>query len=149
MELEQIIKHVELFQGLDDNQLKQIVDISKREIYAEDDTLFQQDGPGDCMYVITQGQIEVRVRDEQGDVHSPLYLGEGQIIGEVAMLDEGTRSASAIAADEDTIVYKILRTDFNALCQRDTALGYNVMRNLALDLSFKLRHRNLNPHDDI
>jgi hypothetical protein len=37
----------------------------------------------------------------------------------------------------------IRRDDFIQLCEQDTDIGYKVMRNLAADMSFKLRHRNL------
>lgn len=137
----QIMKHVELFRGLSDDQLNQLVNISRREVFNEGDTIISQDSPGDCMYIIAEGQIEVQVRDDQGTVHPAVYLGEGQVFGEVAMLDEGLRSANVVAAQDSTVLYNIPRAAFNALCQSDTGLGFLVMRNIALDLTFKLRHR--------
>jgi hypothetical protein len=38
------------------------------------------------------------------------------------------------------VLYRIERAPFQALCERDPRLGYQVMRNLALDLAFKARH---------
>ena len=44
------------------------------------------------------------------------------------------------------IVDVIDRDAFTRLCNEDKAIGYIVMRNMAVDLSFKLRHRNLDPN---
>jgi hypothetical protein len=41
------------------------------------------------------------------------------------------------------VVQAIQRVDLEALCQDETRIGYVIMRNLAADLSFKMRHRNL------
>ena len=145
MELVQILRGVDLFQGLDVNQLGRLVSISRREIYAADTLIITQGSQGDKMYVISDGQVEVRYDDGKGSDHTVLYLGSGQIFGEMALLDQGTRSASVAAVQDGTEVYAISSADFLALCSADTAIGYMMMRNMALDLSFKLRHKNLNP----
>jgi CRP-like cAMP-binding protein len=70
-------------------------------------------------------------------------LGTGQIIGEMALVDRGPRSATVRAIHTPTIVQVIRHADFHQLCQENTQIGYTVMYNIAADLSFKLRHRNL------
>ena len=65
------------------------------------------------------------------------------LIGEMSMVDQGPRSASVRAIHDPTVVQVIRHEDFQALCQRNTHIGYVVMYNMAADLSFKLRHRNL------
>jgi CRP-like cAMP-binding protein len=144
MELVQILKMVDLCQGLDANQVQRLASISQREVYDADQVIFNQGSQGDKMYVVTDGQVEIRF-DDGGGEHAGLYLGSGQIFGEMALLDQGARSASVIAVQDDTEVYAISSDDFLALCSADTAIGYKMMRNMALDLSFKLRHKNLNP----
>jgi CRP/FNR family transcriptional regulator, cyclic AMP receptor protein len=144
MELQKIMRGIELFRGLNDDQLRRLADISKQETFAENDVIMNVDSPGDRMYILADGQVEVRLPvTGSGALRPAVYLGEGQIFGEVALLDEGNRSATVCAAQDGTIAYSIPRGAFIQLCQADTGLGYLIMRNLALDLSFKLRHRNL------
>jgi CRP-like cAMP-binding protein len=149
MELTQILKGIELFRGLDSAQFGRIAEISHKETYAADDTIFEQGSTGDKMYVIADGQVEIRVSDGHGGYHSTVYLGRGQIFGEMALLDQGQRSASVVACEDGTVVYAISNQDFNALCMADTSIGYVMMRNLAVDLSFKLRHQNLDPSSGV
>jgi CRP-like cAMP-binding protein len=69
-------------------------------------------------------------------------LGQGQTFGEMGLVDRGARSAT-VRAGTDTEVYAINCHDFLNLCHENTHLGFLVMRNIAADLSFKLRYRNL------
>lgn len=142
-----ILKGAELFRDLNDEQLTQISDISQREVYAKGEIICHQGDPGDSMYVISEGQVEINVQDNDGNAYSAVYLGAGQLVGEMALVDEGARSASVIGVDHETVVYNIPNDKFAALCVADTAIGYIMMRNIAQDLSFKLRHRDFDPSD--
>ncbi|HUR41856.1 MAG TPA: EAL domain-containing protein [Verrucomicrobiae bacterium] len=60
------------------------------------ETLFRQGEPGDCAYAIESGQLEVfRGRGKQRKVLA--LLGPGEVIGEMAVIDHGPRTASAVA----------------------------------------------------
>lgn len=141
-EIKRLLKQVTLFRGLSDDQLGRMAQITRYEEYAADDVIFEQGDAGDKMYIIQSGQVEVQVKDHAGLLNSVLIMGEGQVFGEMALLDQGARSASVVALQPATRLYAISGADFKALCQEDTAIGYTMMRNIALDLSFKIRHQN-------
>lgn len=147
-ELLRTLKTIELFRGLNDTQLERIAAISRRESFDEGDVILKQDAEGDTMYIIAKGQVEISVR-VKGTSRLAIYLGEGQVFGEVALLDYGSRSATVTADEDGTIVYSVSRDSFDNLCMSDHLLGYLVMRNLAIDLSFKLRHRNSDIADEV
>lgn len=140
--VKQLLKQIHLFRGLSDAQLDQIVEITQPETRTADEVIFEQEDAGDKMYIIQNGQVEIQVKDHNGIISSVLIMGEGQVFGEMALLDQGLRSASATALTPATTLYTISGAEFKALCQADTALGYMMMRNIALDLSFKIRHQN-------
>ncbi len=142
-ELLQIIRQIEIFHGLNEAQLRHLAQITQREAYTTGQTIIEQDSAGDSMYIIAEGQVEVLKRDAGGQPQTTLFLGEGQMFGELALLDQGLRTASVIADDDPTVVYVLMRDSVDALCSADTAIGYKLMRNIALDLAFKLRHQNL------
>lgn len=144
MALLDLMRAVSVFNGLTQEQLQRLIDISQEEIYNDDDVIFQQDSEGEKLYLIREGQVEIRLRRRpQEPERSQVFLGRGQVFGEMALLDLGKRSATVKCSRDRTVLHAITREAFTTLCSTDTAIGYIVMRNLALDLSFKLRHRNL------
>ncbi len=141
-ELTQLLKRVSLFRGLSQAQLEQVAALTHMEHYHPREIIINQNTPGDKMYLIGSGQVEVVIQDQRGQAQVALILGEGQVFGEMALLDQGERSATVRATHENTLLYTIQEPSFTALCKDDTTLGYMMMRNLALDLSFKIRHQN-------
>jgi CRP/FNR family cyclic AMP-dependent transcriptional regulator len=144
MDIQQVLRQVELFEGLSDAELKQVAAICTSKVLHAGDMLIHQGEQGDQLYIVTEGFVEVVLSDaRQQEKRVVVNLGPGQIIGEIALLDQGPRSANVRATTEPTIVQSIHHDDFNKLCAQNNHLGYLVMRNMAVDLSFKLRHRNL------
>ena len=144
MALLSLMRAVTLFNGLSDEQLQRLLAISEEEVFHTGDVIVEQGEHGDRLYFIAEGQVEVRVRQGHGQIErSQVYLGRGQLFGEMALLDEGLRSATVRCCHDPTVLRSIHSQAFDALCSNDTAIGYVVMRNIARDLSFKLRHRNL------
>lgn len=145
MELVKLLKSAELFDGLSDDQIEQLASISDERTYARNQLVFNQGDEGDRLYVVRTGFVEIIVGDKNSEEgpRTIVNLGRGQVFGEMALVDRGTRSATVRSVGDDTVINSISRDDFNHLCETNTAIGYVVMRNIAADLSFKLRHRNL------
>ena len=144
MTLHDLMKTIGLFHGLSDDQLQRLIDISQEEVFDEGVVIFNQDDDGDKLYMVSEGQVEIRIRSAPDEPErSQVYLGRGQIVGEMALLDQGKRSATVRCSRDQTVLRSIRADAFHALCRSDTAIGYIIMRNIAQDLSFKLRHRNL------
>ncbi|NIS82087.1 MAG: cyclic nucleotide-binding domain-containing protein [Anaerolineales bacterium] len=140
-----VLRSVELFDGVSEDELQAVADICHERIYKVGDLITQQGLPGDELFVIHEGFVEVLRSDDPTDP-SPktvVNLGRGQIVGEMALVDQGPRSATVRAISDNTIVQVIHRSDFDRICEENLHLGYTVMRNIAADLSFKVRHRHL------
>ena len=144
-ELINILKQVEIFHGMNDAQLGKIASIASKNTYKADTVIFNQGDDGDAMHIISTGQIEVRIHQTNGDHNAAVYLGSGQTVGEMSLVDQGKRSATIVAIEDDTTLYCISTEDFTRLCTTETGIGYILMRNIAQDLSFKLRHRDVDP----
>jgi CRP-like cAMP-binding protein len=145
MDLVPLLQKVELFDGLTPHELQEVAALCAEQVYHPGDTVTRQGEPGSEMYVICEGWVEVipGMPPGSGTPRAVVNLGRGQLIGEMTLVDYGPRSASVRALSEPTIVQAIDRERFTELCEQDYHLGYLVMRNMAADLSFKLRHRNL------
>ena len=142
MDIKKLLRSVELFTGLTDDELDQVAAICTRRQLKEGDVLAKQGEAGRDLYIVSDGLLEVSVIEQEVS-RVVINLGAGQLIGEMALVDHGPRSATVKAVSDPTYVQVIKHDEFEALCQRNTQIGYRVMQNLAVDLSFKLRHRNL------
>lgn len=134
-------KQVDLFRGLSDEQLMHLGVLATRETHPAKALIVNQGDDADKLYIVATGQVEVSYRTSSGDNVPVLFLGEGQVFGEMTLVDDGRRSASVLALEDDTVVYSIDNAALATLCAENTGIGYIIMRNIAQDLSFKLRHR--------
>jgi CRP/FNR family cyclic AMP-dependent transcriptional regulator len=140
-----LLQSVELFEGVGPDELKLLASICREQNFQPGEIITSQGETGDEIFIVQQGFVEV-IRSELTPGAGPrtvVNLGEGQIFGEMALVDHGPRSATIRAASDPTSVLVIMREDFERACEQNYHLGYIVMRNIAADLSFKLRHRNL------
>ncbi len=139
----EVLRLVELFDGLSDVDLRRLDKVSQQERYQQGETIFESGQSGDNLYIVQSGFVEVVIGSQETTPRTIVNLGQGQLFGEMALVDYGPRSATVRALKNDTLVEVINRDDFLEVCQSNAIIGYIVMRNLAADLSFKLRHRNL------
>lgn len=137
-----LMRKVHLFAGLDHSELAQLAEICSEKEVAPGDLIIEQNTTGTEMYIIAQGSVEVFIKGlEEESVL--VFLGEGQVFGEMALLDQGYRSASVRATSENCKLYLLEYQKFRELVRTNQNIGFMVMRNLARDLAFKMRHRNL------
>jgi CRP-like cAMP-binding protein len=76
-------------------------------------------------------------------------LRRGQSFGEVALVDQGLRSATARCAAHNTQLMVIPRDKLILLCDTYPQLGYRLMRNLAADLALKIRSTDLRIREEL
>jgi signal transduction histidine kinase len=102
-----------LFTGLNDADLQRLADTVERQQLAAGELLIREGDPGDAMYVIVSGELEVTKR--AGATEQPLArVGPGAIQGEIAAL-QGTERAASVRALTDVEVLRIPRAGLLAL----------------------------------
>lgn len=106
-----LISQVPIFARLSPADLEALAAHARERRYRRGETIFRQDDPGDCLHVVRDGRIRIILPSEDGDEVTIAVLGRGDFFGELALLDGGARSASAVAA-EDTQTVVIGRKDF-------------------------------------
>jgi CRP/FNR family cyclic AMP-dependent transcriptional regulator len=92
-----LLAEVDLFEhlGADDrNRLAQMID--SRDL-AAGATLFHTGEPGESLYIVRSGQVELFIKDTAGQKITLAVAGPNQVFGELALLDRGPRSATAMA----------------------------------------------------
>src|SRR5262249_7393556 len=77
------------------------------------ETLFRQGEAGDVFYLLVSGEIDVRLMLPNGEEHPLPAAGPGAILGEMSLLLDAPRAASA-AARTDALLWSMARADFDA-----------------------------------
>jgi CRP-like cAMP-binding protein len=138
-----LLRGADLFQGLPDEELGLIAQICQEQSYTAGERIFAEDSTGDELYVLKKGKvgIELAVRGEA--MFTALHIvDEGQVFGEMALVDRGHRSATAKSLVPSEILM-IPREELFRLFDRNNHIGYVVMRNIATVLAARLRKTNL------
>jgi len=133
-----LLRGLAMFQGLGDGELRKIAHLFQQKLIRPGETIFVQGGAGDEAFIVLRGKVEILFDDPPRPV---AVVEAGQIFGEQAFLDGSPRTATA-AVSMPAILLVIQRTAFHELAQREPHLGLVVMRNLACELSVKLRKTN-------
>ncbi len=131
------VKNLSIFSGLNDNEINDILyRCSTKEINARD-FLFHQGDRGDDMYILLKGQVEVLV-DSNGELARITTLGEGSVIGELAVLTSENRTAT-IRATEDSTLLSISKVNFKRLIAEKHQGALRLAYNLAIIVSKRLQ----------
>ncbi|HTP10493.1 MAG TPA: cyclic nucleotide-binding domain-containing protein [Anaerolineae bacterium] len=153
MEKIDILRRTDIFYDLSAAQLEMLASICEERIVKLGDIIFEENNQGDEMFVIARGAVEILVdpsivggpgAKKRGSMPVTIAtLRSGQTFGEIALVDQGLRTASARCAETETQLLAIQRGKFMKLCDTYPEMGYRVMRNIAADLAFKIRGSDL------
>ncbi len=153
MDTVDILKRTDIFYDLTPTQLKMVASICQERTGRAGETIVQESVPGDDMFVIVRGEVEILLdptlvaagptpRKGPGLI-TIVTLREGQTFGELSLVDQGLRSATARCATDNTKLLIIARQKLLMLCESYPELGYRIMRNMAADMAFKIRNSDL------
>jgi CRP-like cAMP-binding protein len=145
------LKQTDIFYGLNATQLELIGNLCEERSFDANEIIFPEGAASDELYVIVQGEVEIQVNpalvsartDRQLPSSTIAVLRRGQSFGEIALVDQGVRSATARAATKNTKVLVLESKKILGLCESYPELGYRLMANLAADIALKMRNTDL------
>ena len=140
--MHEFLKKVPLFADLADDDLKKLCKSIEEVKLLKGETLFEEGAPGDRAFVIRDGEIEI-IKKSRGREVLLATRESGEVFGEMALVDQGMRSATAQTTQDNTFILRLPREKLIDLCDSDIELGYKVMKNLAADLAQKMRNTGL------
>ena len=152
-----VLKQADIFYDFSNNQLELVADICHERTLETGEIIFFEGSKSDELYIIADGVIDILVNpalvsDKPEEDHEPVTIAtlrRGQSFGEIALVDQGLRSATARTAHDNTRLLIIPSGKLMAICEEYPALGYRLMFNLAADLSLKIRSSSLRIREEL
>jgi CRP-like cAMP-binding protein len=147
-----ILRQTDIFYDLTEPQLGMVASLCDEVTPQAREIVFEENSASDELYVIASGEVDILVNPAlvqstaSGQPARPLTivtLRRGQTFGEIALVDQGLRSASARCASKKARLLVIPRDRLVKLCDNYPDMGYRLMRNIAADLAFKIRGTDL------
>lgn len=121
----EVLRQVPLFTDLDDAQLERLAGHFRERTFPEGATIVEEGATGTSFFVIADGDVNVSIA---GDVKAT--LGNGDFFGEMAVIDEGVRSASVIAAT-DVRSFFLAPWEFRPFVEENPAVAWKLLQSLA------------------
>lgn len=135
------LKGIPLFKSLTDGECMEMVRAMTHEEIDAKKTVCVECAPGDALYLIESGKVQVQKKVAKGVARELAQLGPGSVFGEIALLDAQPCSATILAL-EPVALYRIDRRAFGLLRSNLHPAAYKVIRYLAETLCKRLREIN-------
>ncbi|MCK4453166.1 MAG: cyclic nucleotide-binding domain-containing protein [Candidatus Stahlbacteria bacterium] len=133
-----VLSQVYLFRELTPSEMDILISISKEKRAKKDEVIFKEGATGDAFYLIVSGSVRISTIVPGVGEEALTILREGEYFGEMALIDDAPRSASAIAND-DTILLLIKKDNFRKLLTQETGIAYKLLWVFTKTLSARLR----------
>ncbi|WP_293177872.1 Crp/Fnr family transcriptional regulator [Oceanithermus sp.] len=119
-----------LFEGLPPEAREIAEQAFRTMVYRPGQTIFEAGDPGHALYLIRSGRVKISHCNLDGKEKVLAYLNPGEIFGEMSLVDEEPRSATATAVDEVTL-HALYLEEYWGLVRRYPQVAHNLARILA------------------
>ncbi|MBI3552104.1 MAG: cyclic nucleotide-binding domain-containing protein [Elusimicrobia bacterium] len=133
------LKSLDLFKDLTSREIGLLAQALHSRTYHAGETLFLEGDIGRALFILESGKVELSRREEQTGKSRLIYTIEpGEFFGEMALLEQLPRTASAVAAERSRL-YLLYRSKLDNLLHYYPRVGVSIMSHLAQLLSARLR----------
>jgi CRP/FNR family cyclic AMP-dependent transcriptional regulator len=118
-----------MFSLLPGDQLLLLTQVVLRKPYPRNSTVMATGDPADALYIVISGRLKVMMSDKEGREIILAILHQGEVFGEMGLIDQAPRSATVVAMESSELL-TITRADFTKCLQKNFDLTMNVIRGL-------------------
>lgn len=124
------LAHIKMFELLNEDDRVALAKVVDELNVPAGHTLFQAGDPGDSLFIVREGEIELFIKDTAGQKIVLTTAEPGDMFGELAMLDSGPRTATALAINESGVLV-LDRDDLVLLFQRKPEAALHMLAALS------------------
>ncbi|MDM8545032.1 cyclic nucleotide-binding domain-containing protein [Candidatus Venteria ishoeyi] len=121
-----VLNKVPLFSALNTEDIYMISTIASEEAYGDGHTLFYQGDVGDKLFLVVSGEVDI-LREKDGVETHVVTIGENDFLGELALFDAETRTATARCRGPCTFLV-IDRNDMEQLAHEYPAIAFGFIK---------------------
>ena len=138
------MQNIPIFRQLTPEELEKVKKIIKTHEYRKDELIFSEDSPGNVLFIIIEGSVEITklINAEKGTEKLLGVIRKGDFFGEMVFFDEGPRSATARAV-ENSKFFTLTKADFEELTKSDAPLANKLLLAILNITSPRLRHTDM------
>jgi CRP/FNR family cyclic AMP-dependent transcriptional regulator len=129
---------INVLAGLNEDEIGRLEAVCETQSVDAGDHVFTEGDEGDDLYIVLSGRVRISKAISLSIDRTLATLSGGSVFGELAMVGEGTRSATA-CAEEVTKLLVLSREGFMRLTDEEPVLGLKVMGRFAAALAERLR----------
>jgi CRP-like cAMP-binding protein len=137
----EILRKVALFEGLTNAQLRKLMSALKQVEFKGSAHIFKEGDPGTSMFIIAEGKVRISKMVPGIGEEALAILERGQYFGEMSLIEDGPRSADAIAHSPCKL-YELHREKLDEVMFTDKELAYVLLWTFVRTLSARLRETN-------
>jgi len=126
----QLLANIKMFELLDDDDRVELAKVIDEAHVVAGESLFQAGDPGDSLFIVESGEIELFIKDTAGQKIVLATPSSGDMFGELAMLDYGPRTATAVAL-QDSDILVLDRDDLVLLFQKKPEAALHMLAALS------------------
>lgn len=139
----QALRQSSLFEPFSDEVRQRFVSLARGRQYDANEILFVEMAEGDEIYLLLDGSVGIQLALANAEYSYEIVIrGVGSILGEIAFVEQGQRSAT-VTAKSDLRVLVWSCDDWRKICDEDNAIGYRLVMGLAKILCARLRESNV------
>ncbi len=135
------LKQIPFFEHLRRHELEEVSRIMFEREYQEGEMLFEMGQPGEALFILLSGEISIEVMDTTYSTKSIAQLGKNTFVGELALMDDSPRSASARAL-APTKALALFRSDLDRLFESHPKIAARIYQALASIVGQRLKATN-------
>ena len=129
MNINDVVRSVPIFEGLNDEELELLISQGKVQNYPKNSVFINEGDQSNSLFIILEGKAKVFLSDEEGKEVILGIEGAGGFLGEIALLDSEPRSASVMTT-EKTRVLIVSRDLFQSFILSNPEIALGIIRGL-------------------
>lgn len=130
-----VLGELELFHGLSSEDLAYLNGLLRSSAIPAGTNFITVEQPGEVVYVILEGTVKIYVSREDGREVILAFLGRGDTVGEMSLIDSSGRSANVVTTEKSRLLW-MDRITFQTCLRAMTPLANNLVRLLSNRLRF-------------